>query len=65
MGRVRHFLGFAEDSDARVLFVGAVIGLIAMSTSLRELEKGRARANSRRHSPARLLAAMAHRKVLS
>jgi hypothetical protein len=23
---VRHFLGFAEDSDARVLFVGAVIG---------------------------------------
>jgi hypothetical protein len=36
---VRHFLGFAEDSDARLLFAGASIGLLAMSTSLCEWKR--------------------------
>jgi hypothetical protein len=42
---VRHFLGFAEDSDARVLFAGAVVALLTMSTSLCEWVTGRAQAS--------------------
>ena len=64
MNAVRHFLGFAEDSDARVLFAGAVVALLTMSTSLCEWEKYE-REQAGRHSPPYLLAAMAHRRVLS
>jgi hypothetical protein len=59
---VRHFLGFAEDSDARVLFVGAVIGLAYDETSLCEWEKDEREQAGRRHSPAYLLATMAHQR---
>jgi len=59
---VRHFLGFAEDSDARVLLVGAVIGLLATSTSLCEWEKDEREQRAAGIRLPHLLAAMAHRE---